>query len=191
MMVDFRILSTNAWCFMKKPLKVLGTDGNSFEPVTGSKGAAPSLKVSPATWLNSRQVPGEKWKLGLSLSVFRSFKQALCECISMCIYIYNLSFPCMCWRWLLIFPMGKGIIFVENTYNNNLIIVMLGICWFSQYNNYFFEASIRKSKFPISEDESAQLLPRLEAMGTAVNGWRAEVPGGVRQTWCLNDLKWW
>lgn len=57
----------------KKTLKVLGTDGNSFEPVTGSKGAAPSLKVSPATWLNSRQkvVPGEKWKLGLSLSVFR------------------------------------------------------------------------------------------------------------------------
>ena len=119
MMVDFRILSTTAWCFMKKPLKVLGTDGNSFEAVTGSKGAAP-LKVSPATWLSRQKVvPGAKWKLGLSLSVFRwkTFKQ-VCKCISMwvhIIYIYNFSFPCMCWRWLLIFPMGKGKIFVENT----------------------------------------------------------------------------
>ena len=44
-----------------------------MEPVKGSKGAAPSLKVSPATWLNSRSSWGKvelRQKLGLSLCVF-------------------------------------------------------------------------------------------------------------------------
>ena len=152
---------TNVWCF----IKTIEGFANWWEQLEWNLSKVPKVRLLLWKWALqlgwTAEAPGAKWSWDRSwVLVFVYFDEKHWKTIKTQ-YAYKFWFSWICWSCLIL---------TKST--------TWGIC--GEYV-VCFEGSKRTSTFPRTNLPSS--FPDWRPF-PAVNGWRAEVPSGLRQTWC-------